>query len=79
MWRFRAQVGYPHSWASSGCPGILNRRMRYPAAFNEINENLRSLDDWEDRYKYIIELGQALPRLSEREKNPATKVSGCVS
>jgi cysteine desulfuration protein SufE len=50
-----------------------------PAAFTEIAENLSYLDDWEDRYKYIIELGQALPPLSDDEKNAANKVNGCVS
>ncbi|MEO8758085.1 MAG: SufE family protein [Devosia sp.] len=53
--------------------------MHHPAAFTEIAENLSYLDDWEDRYKYIIELGQALPPLAEAEKNTATKVNGCVS
>ena len=53
--------------------------MAHPAAFTEIAENLSYLDDWEDRYKYIIELGQALPPLAETEKNSATKVNGCVS
>ncbi|RYE11210.1 MAG: SufE family protein [Hyphomicrobiales bacterium] len=53
--------------------------MPHPAAFAEIAENLSYLDDWEDRYKYIIELGQALPPLAEAEKNAATKVNGCVS
>ena len=53
--------------------------MPHPAAFAEIAENLAYLDDWEDRYRYIIELGQALPPLAESEKNAATKVSGCVS
>lgn len=53
--------------------------MPHPAAFNEIAENLSFLDDWEDRYKYIIELGQALPPLAESEKTAATKVNGCVS
>lgn len=53
--------------------------MPRPAAFAEIAENLSYLDDWEDRYKYIIELGQALPPLAEAEKNSATKVNGCVS
>ncbi|MEP7240812.1 MAG: SufE family protein [Devosia sp.] len=53
--------------------------MAHPAAFNEIADNLAYLDDWEDRYRYIIELGQALPPLAETEKNAATKVSGCVS
>src|SRR5689334_3320165 len=53
--------------------------MTHPAAFNEIAENLGFLDDWEDRYRYIIELGQALPPLEESERNAANKVSGCVS
>jgi cysteine desulfuration protein SufE len=53
--------------------------MPQPAAFTEIAENLSFLDDWEDRYKYIIELGQALPPLADAEKNAATKVNGCVS
>jgi cysteine desulfuration protein SufE len=53
--------------------------MPTPKAFTDIAENLSFLDDWEDRYKYIIELGQALPPLAESEKNSATKVNGCVS
>ena len=53
--------------------------MTHPTAFAEIAENLSFLDDWEDRYKYIIELGQALPVLAESEKNAATRVNGCVS
>ena len=42
--------------------------MPHPAAFEEIRENLSYLDDWEDRYKYIIELGQALPPLAAAAK-----------
>lgn len=53
--------------------------MPHPPAFTEIAENLSYLDDWEDRYKYIIELGQALPPLTDDEKNAANKVHGCVS
>jgi cysteine desulfuration protein SufE len=53
--------------------------MTHPAAFTEIAENLSFLDDWEDRYRYIIELGQALPPLAESEKNAENKVHGCVS
>lgn len=53
--------------------------MSMPAAFDEIAQNLRFLEDWEDRYRYIIELGQALPPLDESEKNAATRVNGCVS
>jgi cysteine desulfuration protein SufE len=53
--------------------------MPHPAAFAEIAENLSFLNDWEDRYKYIIELGQALPPLADDEKNAVNKVHGCVS
>lgn len=53
--------------------------MAHPAAFQAIAENLAFLDDWEDRYRYIIELGQALPPLAESEKTAASKVQGCVS
>ena len=53
--------------------------MTHPPAFTEIAENLSFLDEWEDRYKYIIELGQALPPLAESEKHAATRVNGCVS
>lgn len=53
--------------------------MSHPQAFLDIAENLAFLDDWEDRYRYIIELGQALPPLDEPEKNAETRVHGCVS
>ncbi|WP_374627787.1 SufE family protein [Devosia sp.] len=53
--------------------------MTHPQAFQDIAENLSFLEDWEDRYRYIIELGQALPPLAEHEKTPANKVHGCVS
>lgn len=53
--------------------------MSAPQAFQDIAENLSFLDDWEDRYRYIIELGQALPKLDEAEKSDANKVHGCVS
>jgi cysteine desulfuration protein SufE len=53
--------------------------MTEPAAFQDIAENLSFLDDWEDRYRYLIELGQALPRLDEAEKSTENKVQGCMS
>lgn len=37
------------------------------------------LDDWEERYRYVIELGKKLAPLSEAEHSPAHKVEGCVS
>jgi cysteine desulfuration protein SufE len=53
--------------------------MTHPPAFAEIADNLSFLDDWEDRYRYIIELGQALPPLAESEKTAENKVHGCTS
>ena len=37
------------------------------------------LDNWEDRYRYVIELGRSLPPLSEAERTEANKVRGCAS
>ncbi|CDP51588.1 SufE family protein [Paradevosia shaoguanensis] len=53
--------------------------MTHPQAFLDIAENLSFLDDWEDRYRYIIELGQALPALEPEERNAENRVHGCVS
>lgn len=53
--------------------------MKTTPAFDDIAENLSFLDDWEDRYRYIIELGQALPSLEESERNDANRVRGCAS
>lgn len=53
--------------------------MTQPQPFQDIADNLSFLDDWEDRYRYLIELGQALPRLEPQERNEANKVNGCVS
>ena len=53
--------------------------MNEPQAFRDIEENLSFLDDWEDRYRYIIELGQALPSLGPEERTAENKVHGCVS
>lgn len=47
--------------------------------FAEISDNLSFLDDWEDRYRYLIELGQDLAPISEDERNAQNKVHGCVS
>ena len=44
-----------------------------------IRDDFAFLDDWEDRYRYILELGRALEPLPEASHNDATKVRGCVS
>ena len=45
----------------------------------QLREDFTYLDDWEDRYKHVIELGRALPDMPAALKTPATKVSGCAS
>ena len=49
------------------------------AAFEDIAETFDFLDDWEDRYRHVIELGKAMPPLAEEFKVPALKVEGCAS
>ncbi len=45
----------------------------------ELVDNFSFLDDWEDRYRYLIELGRGLTPLDDAERTPATKVRGCAS
>ena len=45
----------------------------------EIVENFDLLEEWDDRYRYLIELGRALPPLPEDARNDANKVRGCAS
>jgi cysteine desulfuration protein SufE len=47
--------------------------------FEDIAADFEFLDDWEDRYRYVIELGKAMPPLDEALRVPATKVEGCAS
>lgn len=48
-------------------------------AFEDIAETFDFLDDWEDRYRHVIDLGRAMPPLEEALRVPATKVEGCAS
>lgn len=48
-------------------------------AFEDIADTFDFLDDWEDRYRHVIELGKAMPALDDAVKVPATKVEGCAS
>lgn len=48
-------------------------------AFEDIAETFDFLDDWEDRYRHVIDLGRAMPAMEEALKTPATKVDGCAS
>src|SRR6201997_1052066 len=49
------------------------------ADIDEITDNFSILDDWDDRYRYLIELGRELPPLAETAHNDANKVQGCAS
>ena len=49
------------------------------AAFEDIAETFEFLDDWEDRYRHVIDMGRAMPSLDDAVKVPATKVDGCAS
>ncbi|SLN46362.1 Cysteine desulfuration protein SufE [Aquimixticola soesokkakensis] len=48
-------------------------------AFDDLADTFDFLDDWEDRYRHVIEIGKAFPPLPEALKVPATKVEGCAS
>lgn len=48
-------------------------------AFDDIRDDFAFLDDWDDRYKYIIDLGRALAPYPEDKRDEAHKVRGCAS
>jgi cysteine desulfuration protein SufE len=49
------------------------------ADIEDIIGNFTVLDEWDDRYRYLIELGRELPPLAEPARNDANKVQGCAS
>ena len=48
-------------------------------SIDEIRDNFALLDDWDERYRYVIELGRTLQAMPEAEHSSANKVQGCVS
>lgn len=48
-------------------------------AFEDIVETFEFLDDWEDRYRHLIEIGRAMPAMDPVLQTPASKVDGCAS
>lgn len=50
-----------------------------PTNIAELEDNFSLLDDWEDRYRYVIELGRMLDPMDDALKTPETKVEGCTS
>ena len=57
----------------------MDQQIATMTSIDEIVENFALLDDWEDRYRYVIELGNSLEPLSEAEHSPQHKVRGCAS
>ncbi len=57
-------------WSGAKGPGM---------TIDEIMESFEFLDDWDDRYRYLIELGRTLEPLPEEAHNEANKVRGCAS
>ena len=49
------------------------------AAFEDIVDTFEFLEDWEERYRHVIELGKAMEPLDDAFRVPATKVEGCAS
>jgi cysteine desulfuration protein SufE len=48
-------------------------------AIDHIRDDFELLDDWEDRYRYVMELGRAMPPLDEALRTDTNKVRGCAS
>ena len=48
-------------------------------SLEQLVEDFALLDDWEDRYSYVIEIGKTLPELPPAERTEANKVRGCAS
>jgi len=49
------------------------------ATIQDIRDDFAFLDEWEDRYRYVIDLGEALPPFPDSARNETHKVQGCVS
>jgi cysteine desulfuration protein SufE len=56
-----------------------NASRRDIMTIDEINENFALLDEWDDRYRYLIELGRMLPPLPDAARTDVNKVQGCAS
>lgn len=52
---------------------------QFQARLNDLLDEFELFDDWEERYRYIIDLGKDLTPLKDAEKTDATKVLGCAS
>lgn len=48
-------------------------------SIDEILDSFALLEDWDDRYRYVIDLGRSLPIMADRDRCDSNKVPGCVS
>lgn len=48
-------------------------------AAQSLIDDFSLFDDWEDKYRYVIDMGKQLEAMKESEKNEASKVEGCMS
>ncbi len=48
-------------------------------ALSELTENFSLFDDWEEKYRYLLDLGKMLPAMDDVLKTESTRVHGCVS
>jgi len=53
--------------------------LNQPMTIDEIIDNFSLLDDWDDRYRYVIELGRNLAPLPDEARSDINKVQGCAS
>ena len=60
-------------------PAYVCAMLEQSTDIQDLLDDFAFLDDWEDRYMHVIELGKSLTPLSAAEKNDVTKVKGCVS
>jgi cysteine desulfuration protein SufE len=67
---------FAHWQTNSDRKGVMRMAQ---AAFEEVVEDFEFLEDWEDRYRMVIEMGKDMPAMDEALKVPATKVEGCAS
>jgi len=74
-----ADCGFRDGAFSYMPPAVTDGEAFGAMTIDEIRENFDVLDDWDDRYRYVIELGRTLTPLPEDERNAANKVQGCVS
>lgn len=59
--------------------GAMHYIRHMTATIQTIQDDFSLLDEWEDRYRYVIELGEALPPFRDDDRSAANKVPGCVS